>query len=232
MTSPLLSDRVRRWLVVVVVAVMTVFGIVYTIHKATAHVPASILQYLHINTELAFAAWFNAALLLTVALLAATLAYGAHDRPTVRAWTVVALATAYLSLDEATALHETAGRLVAKVPALDIGTFHWVVPGAALAVVGVVVLLWVTKSLEVTVRRRLGIALTGYLVGALGVEIITGLLIRAYADVWVVVNVAQPGLQMLEESLEMLACIYAIWALLRHLEEYPDARPTLAAAQA
>lgn len=136
-----LSDRVGQFLVLLVAAVMTVFVIVYTLHKATGRVAALILNYLHVNTELAFAAWFNAALLLCVALLAATLAYAADGHPR-RAWAVVALATTYLSLDEASGLHETAGQLVAKVPTLDIGTFHWVVPGAILAMVGLGILVW------------------------------------------------------------------------------------------
>lgn len=54
-----LSRTVGLFLAAGVAAIMAVFALTYTVHKATARVPANLLNVLHINTESSIPAWFN-----------------------------------------------------------------------------------------------------------------------------------------------------------------------------
>ncbi|MFW6597356.1 hypothetical protein ACQBAU_04455 [Propionibacteriaceae bacterium Y2011] len=215
------SDRVTRALLLALAAVMVVFTIVYVVHKVTARVPARILNLLHVNTEAAVPAWFNTALLLVAALLA-LFALVSAPRSERTGWLVLTILLTYLSVDEGAGEHETFGELAAKLPMLDVGTFFWVLPGAILALAGVAVVLLSCRRLPAPVRRPLLFALVLYGTGALGTEFVTGTLIRTFAGNFVVVDVVQPVLVMLEESLEMVACIVAIRCLLQLFERQPD----------
>lgn len=119
---------------------------------------------------------------------------------------MVAAVTLFLSLDEATQLHERTADLVTHNP---LPTYTWVIAGIPLAMLLVLVLWAATRTLPSVLRRRLAIALGVYLVGALGFEALSGVAWRAKRP-----NLAE-GFGTLEEVLEMVACIYAVHVLVR-----------------
>jgi hypothetical protein len=109
-----------------------------------------------------------------------------------------------LSIDEATALHE---RLAEPVSAagIDVPTYAWVVPGAALAIAGSAVLLFAGRQLPSPTAGRLGIALAAYGTAAVGIEAINGWIRDSRGD--------SPLFTIgttIEEAVEMVACAYAV----------------------
>lgn len=222
-----LSRTVGLFLAGGVAAIMAVFALTYTIHKATARVPADLLNVLHINTESSIPAWFNSGLLLLAALLAVVLMATAPRKERV-GWLVIALILGYLSADEAAGLHELLGR-VAERASLSVGTFAWVIPGAILGLTLFGGLILAGRRLPAPTRRPLLVALLAYGAAALGVEMVTGFLITTlFPNSYFVVNVLQPILVMIEESVEMLACVLVIVVFIRQLEADPHRREALA----
>ncbi|NLT29445.1 MAG: hypothetical protein GXX86_03165 [Propionibacterium sp.] len=134
----------------------------------------------------------------------------------------------YLSADEMASIHEQFGRLARIVPALDIGSFPWVVPGIVIATLGLIVAVYFGRSLPTGLPPKLLAAGVVYGAGALGVEIITGFVKNAYPDSFMIYQVLQTGLQILEEGLEMIACVMVIAALLWVFERDDDRLPRLA----
>lgn len=177
-------------------------------------VPSPIYQYLDLNGEQNLVAWWNAGLLLLVAVLSALAAVAAVSGRERLGFAVIGLGGAYLSIDEFTMLHERYDEILGIE--VDIGTYGWVVPGLVVAVVGVCLLVAVGRGLPRSLQRSLLVALSLYLLGALGVEAFSGFL-----------SIGNPGLQgwvkallvAVEEGLEMVACVLAVTALLAHLEQ-------------
>lgn len=215
------ARRVPRWLYAGIAAIMVIFVFVYIVHKATERVPKALLDLLHVNSELSLPAWYNAGLLLFGAILAAAgfITARASERP---GWFVLSGALAYLSLDELAAIHEQFGRVVELLPILDVGTFHWVVPGVVLAAIGTAVLVYFGRRLPAGLPGKLIVPGALYLAGALGVEALTGFLIRAHPDNFWIAHVLHTGLQVIEESMEMVACVMVIAALLAIFERDRD----------
>ena len=78
------------------------------------------------------------------------------------------------------------------------------------------------RRLPSALRRPLLLAMAVFGSGAIGVEAITGVVKRQWPDDEVVTDVVMPALQVVEESLEMCACVLAISALLRLFEREPE----------
>ncbi|MGD8200463.1 hypothetical protein ACQE98_07355 [Ornithinimicrobium sp. W1679] len=183
-----------------------------------------VFSYLHVAGEQGIAAYWNSALLVLVAVAAWVSGVGAARRRTRWGWWVVAAVVLFLSIDEATQLHERTAQLVTTNP---FPTFPWVVVGIPLAVLLAVVLGLATSTLPAVMRRRLGLALGLYLLGALGFEAMSGYFWRQQRP-----DVSE-GFGTLEEALEMVACIYAahvvVAALLPVRVELRAGRPRRAA---
>lgn len=157
--------------------------------------------------------WWNAALLMLGATLAAAvgcvcwMARGAAS-PSALAWWPIALLLTVLSLDEVASLHERLGRL-AEAALPDHGfTYAWLAIGIPLALVLLVGAVYLTRSLPAVPRRLFLAGLLLLFTGAVGLEAANDLLVRA----------AQPGathnpqlfhlIYHAEELLELLgACL-------------------------
>lgn len=205
-----------------IVAVMGLFGIVYSIHKFTSvTVNPRVLRIFHINSEAAIPAWYNSVLLVLAAFIA-LVGVATCPRRERAGWMMLVVLLTYLSVDEMAGIHETFGLITEMFPQLDIGTFHWVVPGIILAAIAFIFVVRFGRHLPPRLARGLLIAMVLYGAGAVGVELLTGLLIRGFPTSFVVVEVVQPALQILEETLEMVACVLAISALLRVFSQQPE----------
>lgn len=204
----------------VTAAVMSAFVIVFGLNRTTSMDLADLKTFVDIGGEANLPTWWNASLLFTMFLVAVVAAFvpaltretSPRDAATRGAWLVVAAAGAYLSLDETAGLHERLATPV-RSSGLHLPTYAWLVPGAVIAAVGCLILVRAARLLPAPVVRRLGVALACYLAGAIGMEAVNGLFSDRLLD-WELVFAAGTTL---EESLEMIACILAITAIVDHL---------------
>lgn len=193
------GEALRRWTTGLLAgtALLAIASVVthFTARKTPLH------AYFSLSGEYNLPAYWNAALLGLVA--AAAVASGLFTpRGAGRwGWFVVGAATLFMSVDEATQIHERTAGLVTNNP---LPTFAWVVVGVPLAAALVVLLALATRAVEPSLRRRLAVALAIYLVGALVLEAFSGYFWRQLRP-----NVSE-AFATGEEVLEMVACIYAL----------------------
>lgn len=159
--------------------------------------------------------WYSSvSLLIASALLAAVARARRQARdPDSRYWRGLAVIFLYLSVDEASSIHERLD-LVPRAAALS-AAFHygWVVVGiAAVAVVGLLCLRFVLR-LAPPIRRLFVLAGLLFVGGALGLELLEGY----YASAAGPGNLTYALLAALEEVLEMAGVAVFIYALLRQL---------------
>lgn len=133
-------------------------------------------------------------------------------------WWLFAFVCVLLSLDEMLELHERLdmiGAELSKYVPFDL-RFTWVIPGAIIATVIVLLLLRTVISLPKGVRNGLILAGVIFVSGAIGAETLSGLVLAA--------STGEPpplffALTLLEETLEMGGIALCIASLL-HLIEY------------
>lgn len=197
----------RRLLSVCVAGTFLVVGasaVAYALIDRTVH--GSWFDYFYVGTEMNLPTWWNVLLLAGVGLAAA---FAAAVLPTERAgWCAIAAAAAFLSLDEGSRLHETTGHLV---QGLGLPTFSWVLVGAIVAPIGLIVLAVLTRHLPRGTRLALTACVAAYVFAALGLEAIGGYL--QHQDNWG----GFLTLTHVEEMLEMLACAFAIYVIVRRV---------------
>ncbi|HLS45185.1 MAG TPA: hypothetical protein VK045_07100 [Ornithinicoccus sp.] len=212
--SPSFSLRCGLFLLLVTSSLVLTYLVLRPLAVAGT-VPSPIYQYLDLNGEQNLIAWWNSGLLLLIAILSVLSAAAAPLARERLGFVVVALAGAYLSIDEFTMLHERYDEILGIE--VDIGTYGWVVPGIGVALAGVTVLLFAGRGLPLTLRRALLLAMSLYLFGALFVEALSGFASIGNPDFesWI-----KALLIAVEEGLEMTACVVAVTALLVHLEQY------------
>jgi hypothetical protein len=150
--------------------------------------------------------WWNSTLLTLVALgaLGASRIVASSSAPERRAWRVIAVAAAYLSIDETASLHEQLGDVVPS--GFDPPTYAWVLPGAALAGIGSAVLVAFGRNLPDPTAGRLGLALVAYGAAAIGIEAFNGWVRRQDDDQSIPYAVGT----LIEEAVEMGACVFAV----------------------
>ncbi|MFW6693463.1 hypothetical protein [Streptomyces sp. MAR4 CNX-425] len=176
----------------------------------------SVRRMLNVDLEANLATWWNSTLLLAVtgvALVAALLS-GRDSRPGRLSWLGFAAATALLSIDETVSLHERLGEVGKswkETAGVALPSHAWVLPGAIVAVAGTVcAVLW---------ARRLPRDLRWGLLGALGVYLGGALVVEAFNG-WAHKNDYSLTLMLgtlVEEGLEMGACVVALAALGRYV---------------
>lgn len=194
-----------------IVAVMVLF-VATTASNRIVETP-ELKQMFDIGRESNVPTFVNTVLLVAVASFAAGLAvFRRADRDVRRALSWVSAVIAMLAVDEATGLHERfgapAGRWMERV-GIDWPTYAWLVPGLVVVCVGGVVTAKVARGLPTVLARRLVIAGAVFVCGALGMEGVNG---------WLRDLPSRPGFfvgTMIEECLEMAACVIAGAALLR-----------------
>ncbi len=204
----------------VTAAIMAAFVVVFGLNRTTSMHLGDLKTFVDIGGEANLPTWWNASLLFTVFVVAVAAAFlpwlsaesGPRDAGVRGAWLVIAAAGAYLSLDETAGLHERLATPV-RSSGLDLPTYAWLVPGAVIAALGCLILFKAARRLPVPVVRRLAVALACYLTGAIGMEGVNGLFSTRGLDMELVFAAGTT----LEETLEMVACVLAITAIVDHL---------------
>ena len=169
--------------ILAIVAILIPLNLTIGLLKFMDHESAvsSTLGFFDLNTELGFSAWIGS-LLLAAAAVAASMAAMSADAPILRrGYWVLTAGMAYLSLDEATGLHERTTEPVGEViGAGGLFTFTWVVPATiAILVVGAGFIPFL-RALPATIRRAHLIAGVLFVGSAVGLEMLAGAMFDRY----------------------------------------------------
>ncbi len=136
----------------------------------------TLYTFVSINEEGTIASWYSASLWLVVGLLASILYL--YSKPRQFPWIIMAMVALYASMDESTEIHEYfyhVGDIITPLLPFDIG-FTWVLPGMILALIVVGLLLRFILKLTPTVKWPIIISGIMFVGGAIGVEILSGIL--------------------------------------------------------
>jgi hypothetical protein len=169
-----------------------------------------VIRQFDLNFEGNFPTWLSSSLLLVAALtarLTSCLSRSLNSSES-RSWTVIAIMFCYLSLDEASQIHETANRMLVSVIGIPSGVdiFDLVL----FVLVGAYLLPFFYHLDSQTQKLFL---LSGFLfgVGAVGIELFGHKFLSFYHQE----TLATSLVTALEESLEMTGVIIFIYTLLR-----------------
>lgn len=175
-------------------------------------------SWLSLDSEAGFGTWFAVVQAALAAAIAALIALREHHHGrSWWGWALVAGVLAALSLDEQIMFHENLGRIGAAFSLTIAGVSPWFVPAAVLVVIVGAALLPFAVSLPRRTRRRLVAATAIFLLGALGFEVLAWVYVVLIADDPAAALSPVVGvLQLIEETLEMLAVTLAIATLLDH----------------
>lgn len=130
-----------------------------------------------------------------------------------RHWSILAIVLLYLSVDEASEIHELVSLNIKNY--MDTGLLHYpfVVPGAIAVVIFAAVMARFTFNLPQKTRRLFWTAGIVYVGGAIGVETLGGRHHALYGDATLTYGL----LVTLEESLEMAGVLVLVFALLAYM---------------
>lgn len=172
----------------------------------------------NVDMEGNFPAAFSALLLLFAALLLAVITVLEKNRSGADAfyWAILSGGFFFMAFDESFEFHEKLMPVTRDLLGLDgsgIFFFAWVIPGMALVVVLGVVFARFVLRLSSPTRVSFLVAAALYLGGALGVELVGGLVVEHYG----LHSIAFSVVTTIEESLEMAGAIVFIWALMMHM---------------
>ena len=171
---------------------------------------------LNVDNELTVASWFQASLLLTgAATLALAAIVASRTKSRFRGhWIFLAFAFLYISIDEASAIHElTIGYLHDRLHTGGIFYFAWVIPAIlVMAVMGLSYLRFFA-DLPPRVRTLFLCAAAAYLGGAIGGDLVGGY----WADTHGTQNLTYSLETQVEESLETTGAALLVYAVLTHL---------------
>lgn len=207
--------RATAWLLLppaILLAPLSGF-LLHMVHRTDSHQPFHTWNLLwtafDIGAEGNAAVWFASTLWLLVGALAALAAVTAPRFR--RTWWLFAIVGVVASVDEAGALHErlfVVGDRLA--PYMPFDTFYnWVIPGTAIALVVVLLLLRLVLALDRRVTAALVACGALFLLGAIVIETATGIVHRADQGMSTLYLV----LMYVEEMFELIAVAGAVTAL-------------------
>ena len=171
-----------------------------------------LLRLVSLSEEANLPTLYSACLLASCALLLSIVAAGRRGQRHHRHWQGLALAFAYIAVDEFVSIHELLNQFI-DLP--GIFYFGWVIPAGI--VVGILWIVYLPFVLALPVRTRLGflIAGTAYVGGALGVELGLGY----WSDLHGTENLGYGLIDALEETLEMVGASIMLYTLARVVAE-------------
>src|ERR671910_2782961 len=204
------------------------------------------LRIFDVGEERSIPTWFESILFLLCSILLAVVAVASkqrNDRYSLH-WNVLSIILLLLSLDEVASIHEAIGqqseRLLHSITGLTPGgaiTFFWVVPGSIFVVIVLLAYLRFLADLPRSTRRLFLFAGALFVLGALGLEMLTAQVMSSSGSIanWVASSsggmVGQEsasaipkilkGLQTcVEEMFEMLGLTAFVYALLAYIRSY------------
>lgn len=210
---------VTRSLVSVAAALILLSTVGQFIRFLTGHDTAKeFIPLFHVATEGNITTYFSAILLLIAAVLLGWIGWTIWkaEKASARHWLGLGAFFAYLSVDEAAALHE---RLIVPVrEILEVGglfNFAWVVPG--MAVVLLLGGLYLRFFFRLPRRSRLLFALAAvlYVGGAIGMELLGGAHHEVYGE-----TAVYSAMTTVEETMEMAGVIVFIHGLLLYARDH------------
>ena len=208
------------------------------------------LRIFDVGEERSIPTWFESVQFLLCSILLAVVAVvkkQRSDRYSLH-WSVLSVILLLLSLDEVASIHEAIGHQSENVlhnttgftpsGAIGFGRF-WVVPGAAFAFIVLLVYLKFLAQLPQTTRRLFLFAGALFVLGALGIEMLSAQVVSSSEGIvnWVVSSSGSminresasaipkiiTGLQTsIEEMFEMLGLTVFIYALLAYIHSYVE----------
>lgn len=194
------SARTATLAVVAAIAVINVANMAEIVLGPATH------QYLLMDQEANPPTWLSTALFGLTALLLAHLAVRSPRR---LEWRVAAGIAAFCSFDEASQVHDRLDR----VPGGHFLRFGWVVPASLIILATALVMFRWFRSLELRLRRDIGIAVFLVVLGAVGFEAIGSQYMDAHGD-----NRTYYLITTVEENLELVGAGAALLALVRYNE--------------
>ncbi len=165
--------------------------------------------------------WYASTLLFACALAVGSVA-SRVDRlglPFRRRWRALSIIFGYLSLDEATEIHEYFGGTLRLGGALH---FAWIIPASLLLVAFGVAYLRFVLALPRDARRRFVVAGVIYVGGALVMELPLGWWTSRHGAE----NLGYALIDWVEEMLELAGASLFLLAVLRHRATLPEPEPT------
>ena len=179
-------------------------------------------RLLNLNEESSLPTFYSSLLLVGATLLLTVLAVtawrpGGTSGQHARYWTGLALLFAFMSIDEAAAIHELLNYPVGRaLNASGVLHFAWVVPYALLALVVAALYVRFLWRLPRAIGARIVLAGLIFVSGAIGVELFQGAQVDSTQPSRF--SLAMELSFLVEEAMEMLGVAYLIATLLRYVE--------------
>jgi len=206
------------------------------------------LRLFDVGEERSIPTWFESMQFMLCSVLFAVVAVAKRQRSERYSlhWGVLSLILLYMSLDEVATIHETMGaeleRLLHYYTGFTPGgaiSYFWVVPGALFVVVVVLAYLRFLVDLPRTTRWQFVFAGALFLLGALGLEMLSAQVASSSGAIasWVasssggridqasasaVPTILKGGQTSFEEMFEMLGLTAFIYALLAYIRSYVE----------
>ena len=206
------------------------------------------LRLFNVGDERNIPTWFESIQFLLCSILLAVVTVAKkqrNDRYSLH-WGVLSIILLLLSLDEVASIHEAIGqqseRLLHSATGLTPGgaiTFFWVVPGAVFVIIVLLAYLRFLAHLPRTTRRSFLFAGALFVLGALGIEMLTAQVVSSSGGIanWIesssggivgresasAIPTILKGLQTsVEEMFEMLGLTAFVYALLAYIRSYVE----------
>ncbi|MCF7818719.1 MAG: hypothetical protein K9M54_12655 [Kiritimatiellales bacterium] len=174
------------------------------------------VQLLNLDGEQNLSSLFSSALLWICSMLLGCIAAATAKKNMRLEWMGLAGIFCLLGVDEFASLHERLGGMVDRcVESLGLGCFAWMIPYSLLLVLFGVVYWRFLFGLPPETRKRMVMAGTIYVGGALGFEMVGGAWVLHEGAGWVYYVFVT-----CEELLEMTGSILFIYALSSYIEKY------------
>lgn len=214
------SSRLLVMLLALNVFIIILHLLVHALELTGApNISAELVTMFSMDSEASLPTWVAQTLLLTIAVLLGAIGYQKIMKQDRFRWHWVALSGifTYLSIDEATAIHELSIRPLQELLSIHSGLlfFAWVIPAAILIAILIAVFYRFFFALPKTTQKTLALAAIIFVLGAIGVEMISGAYWQAHDFQY---NMVYRLLNALEEGLENTGSIIAIYALFQYLQ--------------
>jgi hypothetical protein len=174
----------------------------------------------YLDAEQNIPTFFSSCLLLFAAVLLAIVTLLERKQATaqVKYWAILSFGLLFMATDEVVSLHEKLIMPFRKLLGnsnLGIFYFAWVVPAIVLIIILAAFFWRFLFQLAPKMRNTFLLAATIYLSGCIGCELIGG----SYAEIHGVENLIYGAIITIEESLEMLGIIIALWGLMTYIND-------------
>src|SRR5215216_5658881 len=195
------------------------------------------LRIFDVGEERSIPTWFESVQFLLCSILLAVVAVAKKQRNDryILHWSVLSIILLLLSLDEVASIHEAIGQLSERLLHSATGftpggaiSFFWVVPGTIFVIIVLLAYLRFLAHLPRTTRRMFLFAGALFVLGALGIEMLTAQVVSSSGGIVGRENASAiptilKGLQTsVEEMFEMLGLTAFIYALLAYIRSYVE----------